>query len=195
MVSTVPAEALLHSARVAAGRQDVRRAVRDLALHALRGHLLTAAHVAVVARTVGEGVRSSEAAREAAGRETLQGAWAGLEDAVGQALDALELAIREAAEGRTPVSVEERERSRAELAQLKRSLGEGWDSSHQVSGALASRFAAVQSLFAQFESAVPPEAAGKPAAWNTGEALAVLASGIFLGLSEAARRPAPANAR
>lgn len=189
-MSSVSAEELLHGARAAAGRHDVRVAVRELALHALRGHALTAAHVATVARTVGAGIRSSQPAREATGRGTRRGAWAGLEDAVGLALQAVELAIREAAAGRAPMSGEERERMRLELAQLGRSLRAGWEPPNLVPGALASRIALLDSLLGQVEARASPATPNDESA-----ALAVLASAILLRLTEAPRRPICANVR
>ena len=107
-------------------RANVREAVRDLTLHALRSRLLTATHIATVARTVGEGIESSDVPPTAPVRETHRGAWAGLEDAVGQALHAVELAAREFAEGRARLTPAERDQLLAEIAQLERSLGEGW---------------------------------------------------------------------
>ena len=79
MIRTTSPDDLLASARRAAGTPNVRQAVRDLTLHALRSRLLTAEHIACVARTVGEGIESSDLVPHAPLRESRGGAWAGLE--------------------------------------------------------------------------------------------------------------------
>lgn len=126
MIRPVSAEDLLRGTREAATAGNVRDAVRDLALHALRSRPLTAAHVATVARAVGEGIASCDVPPTAPVRDAHRGAWAGLEDAVGRALLAMELAAREFAEGRAALGGAERERLVAELVRLDRELGEGW---------------------------------------------------------------------
>ena len=119
MVRSVSADELMRRARHAAGTHNVREAVRELTLHALRSRLLTTTHIAVVARTVGEGIDSSDVPPTAPVREAHRGAWAGLEDAVDQALHAIELAAREFAEGRARLTPEEREQMLAEIARLE----------------------------------------------------------------------------
>ena len=89
MVCPASSDELLQRARRAAGTRNVREAVRDLALHALRSRLLTAHHIATVAHTVAEGILSSDIPPTEPVRETHRGAWAGLEDAGGLLLAAV----------------------------------------------------------------------------------------------------------
>lgn len=182
MVRSASPDELLQRARRAAGTGNVREAVRDLALHALRGRLLTAHHIATVARTVAEGIESSDVPPTEPVRDTRRGAWAGLEDAVGQALRAVELAAREFAEGRVPLTPAERDQLLAEIAQLERSLGEGWGYPRAVPRVLRERLDAVAGYL---RAAVVAEAA----ACGTGDAtasgvLSCFATGVLLGLSE-----------
>lgn len=183
MVRSVSAEQLLREAREAAGTRNVREAVRDLTLHALRSRPLTAPHIAAVARTVGQGIESCEVPPTAPVRETHHGAWAGLEDAVGQALRAVELAARECAEGRARLDPAERDRMIAEVEQLERSLAEGWEYPRVVPAPLKARIA---SLTALLRRAATEPAPGEPA---PGGSISCVASGVLLGLSAIVREP------
>ena len=177
MVRSVSANELLRDAREAVRMRNVREAVRELALQALRGHRLTASHIAVVARTVGLGIESCEVPPTAPVRETSRGAWAGLEDAVDEALHAVEIAAREFARGREGLSPAERERALAELAQLERTLREGWEHPRAVPPALQARIGSVIALLR--EAATDAAADGGPSGM-----LSAVASGVLLGLSE-----------
>jgi hypothetical protein len=192
MVRSASADDLLRNAREAAGMGNVREAVRDLTLHALRSRPLTATHIATVALTVGKGIESSEVPPTAPVRDTHRGAWAGLEEAVGQALLAVELAAREFAEGRAWIDPVERERLVAEIAQLECTLGEGWIRPGTVPASLRTRIESAAALLRREPPChpVPPgEWAGPP----QGGALSFVASGVLVGLSEplpVPRRPA-----
>ena len=182
MVRSASSDELLQRARRATGTGNVREAVRDLALHALRGRLLTAHHIATVARTVAEGIESSDGSPTEPVRETRRGAWAGLEDAVGQALRAVELAAREFAEGRVPLAPAERDQLLAEIAHLERSLGEGWGYPRTVPRGLRERLDAVAGYLRASVATEPAAcaAAGVPASG----VLSCFATGVLLGLSE-----------
>lgn len=193
MVRPVSAEDLLHSTRAAAGTQNVREAVRELTLHALRGHWLTAAHIATVARTVGEGIASCEVPPTAPVRETHRGAWAGLEDAVGQALHAVEVAMREFADGRAPLSCAEREQIHADFAQMERSLGEGWEYPKVVPSSLRIRLDSLHSLLQRTDD--PPFPGAPELTSDAGATLAVIASGVLLGLADRPREALPVETR
>lgn len=182
MVRSTSSDELLQRARRAAGTGNVREAVRDLALHALRGRLLTAHHIATVARTVAEGIESSDVPPTEPVRETRRGAWAGLEDAVGQALRAVELAAREFAEGRVRLTPAERDQLLAEIAQLQRSLGEGWGHPRTVPPVLQERLDAVAG-YLHASVVEEPAACGAAAAPASG-VLSCFATGVLLGLSE-----------
>jgi len=186
MIRSVSADDLLRDAREAAGTRNVREAVRNLTLHALRSRPLTAEHIATVARTVGEGIESSHLRPAMPGRETYLGAWAGLEDAVAQALLAVELAAREFSEGHGGLEGPDRERLLEEIAALGRSLEEGWASRHDVPFDLKARLGAAATHLRQTPIA---GAAGCPSA-GRGRACAdfsLVASGILVGLSEPVR--------
>lgn len=188
MVRSVSADDLLRNVREAAGMCNVRAAVRDITLHALRSRLLSATHIAIVARTVGEGIASSDIAPTAPVRESNRSAWAGLEDAVGQALHAVELAAKEIVEGRARFSPAEREQALDEIAQLERSLAEGWGCPHVVPTSLHARIAAVTALLRQPCAAA---ASGSPdCATGPGVVLSLVASGVLVGLSEDPREGA-----
>ncbi len=103
-------------------------------------------HIATVARTVGEGIESSDIAPTAPVRETRREAWAGLEDAVGHALHAVEIAMHEVAESRAPLTEAERERILVEIAEMERSLGQGWEYPRVVPASLGKRIASLKSL-------------------------------------------------
>ena len=182
MVRSASAEELLRDAREATGTLNVREAVRELTLHALRSRPLTATHIATVALTVGKGIESSDVPPTAPVRETHRGAWAGLEDAVGQALRAVELAAREFAEGRVRLTPAERDQLLAEIAQLQRSLGEGWGHPRTVPRALRERLDAVAGYL---HASVVEEPAGCGAAGAPASGvLSCFATGVLLGLSE-----------
>lgn len=188
MFRSVSADDLLRDARQATGTHNVREAVRELTLHALRSRPLTAAHIATVARTVGEGIDSSVVPPTAPVRETHGGAWAGLEEAVGQALLAVELAAREFAEGRAWLPGPDRERLAVEFAQLEVALGEGWGRPRRMPPALRARLEAAASHLRQ-----APPAGAVPAALPADSACAAfssVASGVLVGLSEHGRRDA-----
>lgn len=186
MPRSISAEDLLRDAREATGTPDVREAVRSLTLHALRSRPLTAGHIATVARTVGQGIESSDLPPTAPVRETHLGAWAGLADAVGRALQAVELAARELAEGRAGLSGPDRDRLLAEVASLERSLDEGWGRHRGVPPDFKSRMASTASLLRQ---APPCQGEPRPAIRPDAacEAFSFVASGILVGLSEPAR--------
>lgn len=186
MVRSASAEELLRDAREATGTPNVREAVRELTLHALRSRPLTATHIATVALTVGKGIESSDVPPTAPVRDTRRGAWAGLEEAVGRALLAVELAAREFAEGRARLESDERERLIAEIAQLERALGEGWSHPGTVPAALRTR---IESAIALLRHA-PPDgtaATGHAAPQPAGGGLSAVASGVLVGLSEGSR--------
>lgn len=191
MVRTDTTGELLRSAREAAGTRNVREAVRDLARHALRSHLLTAGHIAMVARAVGQGIDSSDILPTAPVRETHQGAWAGLEDALGEALQAVELAAREFAEGRALLPQAECARALEELAGMDRSLVEGWGYPRTVPASLRERIASTAMLLRRAPGGATPPAAMPDAGAEDGGILAFVASGVLLGLSEASRPSLP----
>jgi hypothetical protein len=184
MVRSASADELLRRARHAAGTRNVRESIRDLTLHALKGRLLTAAHVAAVVRTVGEGIESSAAPASESTRETHRGAWAGLEDAVARALRAMELAAREVAEGRAQIASAEREELIAEIGALRRSLGESWAHPRVTPATFDARIASMAALLSR--AATVPDGAS---AAGASPSLACLASGVLLGLSEESHDP------
>jgi hypothetical protein len=192
MVRSVSAEEILRHAREAAATPNVREAVRDLAMHALRSRLLTASHIAVVARAVGRGIESSEVPPTAPVREARRGAWAGLEDAVGEALHAVEIAAREFAEGRAPLSREERERALAGIAQLERTLREGWEYPRPIPPAIQTRIVRVIELLRAAATDAPCPAGAREPGKDDAGMLSFVASGVLIGLSET-RGTAPAD--
>jgi len=184
MVRSASSDELLQGARRATGTGNVREAVRDLALHALRGRLLTVHHIATVARTVAEGIESSDVPPTEPVRETRRGAWAGLDDAVGQALRAVELAAREFAEGRVPLAPAERDQLLAEIAQLERALGDGWGYPRTVPWALQERLDAVAGYLRAPAVAEPAACVARGA--SASAVLSCFATGVLLGLSDGA---------
>jgi len=186
MVRSVPADELLRRAREAAGMGNVREAIRDITLHALRSHLLTAGHIATVARTVGEGIRSSEVeAVSLAGSETRHGAWEGLEDAVGQALLAVELAARQFVAGRGSLEPAEREQALAEFAAMAGDLGEGWRPTREIPALLRARIESVSGVLARTQFSDGAALADCGAGSHANEALSQAASGALRELSGA----------
>jgi len=73
--------------------RDIRAAVRDLTLVALRRRLLTLPHLADVVSAIGNGIQP--AATNPAGKATIQRALEGLREGMARALTAIELASRE----------------------------------------------------------------------------------------------------
>lgn len=189
MIRTTTSDELLHSARRAASTPNVRQAVRELTLHALRSRLLTAEHIACVARTVGEGIESSELLPTAPVRDTHGGAWAGLEDAVDEALHAIELAAREFADGRAHLAPGEREVILDEVAQMESSLATRWQHGRSVPASLKSRIGSVTGLLRQAVTAETSPGTVSDEVRDAGRVLALVASGVLLGLSEALRGP------
>lgn len=193
MARPVSPEDLLHGTRAAAGTRNVREAVRELALHALRGHWLTAAHIAMVVRTVGEGIASCEIPPTAPVRDTHRCAWAGLEDAVGQALHAVEIALGEVADGRVPLTCAGHARIVTDIAQMERALGEGWKYPKVVPAPLKARLASLDALLQR--AADPRSPAADAFALDGSETLAFLASGVLLGLADDPHRALSVEAR
>lgn len=189
MIRSTSSDDLLRSARRAAGTPNVREAVRDLTLQALRSRLLTTEHIACVARTVGEGIESSDLPPTAPVRETCRGAWAGLEDAVDEALHAIELAAREFAAGRARLAPGEREQVLAQIAQMERSLAERWQHGRKVPESLKARIGSVTALLRQAVTGEGPGQAAGVEAIDAGWVFALVASGVFVGLSEALHQP------
>lgn len=183
MVRPATSDELLERAREAAGMRNVREAIRDITLHALCSRSLTAGHVAVVARTVGEGIRSCEVAPTAPVRETRRGAWAGLEEAVGQALQAIESAARQFSEGRGSLTSAERDEALAEFADLERSLGAGWEPSQAMPAPLRARIATVSALLTRTETGEPAPPGAQEGARVAGDSLSRAASGALRALS------------
>jgi hypothetical protein len=181
-----PDDDLLRSARNAVASSSVREAVRDVALDALGSRMLTAAHIAAVARTIGEGIASVEVTPTAPVRDTYRGAWQGLEEATGRALRALELAAREFAQGRARLTPDERERILAEIMQMERSLSSGWDHRHRIPDSLQARIAATVGHLRQAVASEAP-AGGEAPAHDAGCVLSFVASGVLLGLADALR--------
>lgn len=178
---------LLRSARNAVASPSVREAVRDVALTALRSRLLTAEHIAAVAKTIGEGIGSVDVTPTAPVRETYRSAWQGLEEAVGQALHALEVAAREFAEGRAALTADERDRMLAGIGRMEESLASGWDHRKRIPDSLRVRIAALTGQLNQ--AAASETAAAGHGGRDAGRVLAVAASGVLLGTDGSPREP------
>lgn len=179
---------LLRSARNAASSPSVREAVRDVALDALRSRLLTAAHIAAVAKTIGEGIDSVAVMPVAPVREDYRSAWQGLEEATSLALHALAVAAREFAEGRASLMPGERERLLEEIARMEQSMASGWYHRQTIPDALRRRIEAVTGNLRQAAASEPPPGSG-PVALDAGRVLSFIASGVLLGLGDAQRAP------
>jgi len=189
MIRTTTSDDLLRCARRAAGTANVREAVRELTLHALRSRLLTAEHIACVARTVGEGIASSDLLPTAPVRDTQAGAWAGLEDAVDEALHAVELAAGELAGGRAQLAPGEREAILEQIAQMESSLCQRWQHGRSAPASLRTRIGSVTTLLRQAVTAEVRGAEVTDERRDAGRVLALVASGVLLGLSEALHGP------
>jgi hypothetical protein len=189
MTSSKSRQDLLQSAREAAGTANVREAVRELTLHALRSRLLTAAHIATVARTVGEGIESSDAGGAGRVRESARGAWTGLEEALERALLALELAAREFSEGGAVLSDADRAQVLGEIEVLARALGAEWSYARSIPEALRARISSVTAHVrrAAGNGAGTASDTAKPAGEIVaaeGRVLSLVASGVLLGLTQ-----------
>lgn len=134
---------LLRNARDAAGTVDVRPSVRKLTLHALESHPLTPEHVVTVARTVAEGIDSARAAQAPEARRSRREAWAGLEEAIGEALQALERAARELAACPPRYPEAELAGLRAAAEAMAHELVRLWQPDAPLPGEVASRAAAI----------------------------------------------------
>lgn len=143
MTRPSPPDDLLRHARVAAGTTNVRQSVRDLSLHALESHLLTLEHVATVARTVGEGIESARAGQGPEPRHARGDAWAGLEEAIGAALLALECAARDLARAGPCHTRAELDALRGAAGALVAELAMRWQPGAPLPGAMAKRTAAI----------------------------------------------------
>jgi hypothetical protein len=180
---------LLQSARKAARTANVREAVRELTLHALRSRLLTAAHIATVARTVGEGIESSDVGEGGRLRESARGAWTGLEEALERALLAVELAAREFSEGRAVLPEADRVRVLDEVEILERSLGADWSYARSIPDALKARMSSATAHVrrAAGSGAGAASANAQPEGESVaggGRVLSLVASGVLLGLTQ-----------
>jgi hypothetical protein len=155
-------------------RADVREAVRDLTLTALRSRVLTLPHVASVANAIAHGIDPTRAQSKSAPR-TSQEALEGLREAVGKALVALDIAAREyvAVGGRLSCD---------ELEEWMRAI----EAMSRIGGAEIER--RVAELRTTLHAAESDEAA------EGTYVLGLLSSGALLGLLEAAPRPAPQRA-
>ena len=143
---------------------------------------------------MGKGIESSDVPPTAPVRETHRGAWAGLEEAVGRALLAVELAAREFAEGRARLASDERERLIAEIAQLEHALGEGWvPPGASRRPACADRVRCPRSCGRRRPTGGAARADRAPTRPAT--AFSAVASGVLVGLSETLARPRGALAR
>jgi len=180
---------LLRSARNAVASPTVREAVRDVALTALRSRQLTAAHIAAVARTIGEGIGSVDVTPTAPVRDTYRSAWQGLEEAVGQALHALEVGAREFAEGRATLTQEERETLLDEIGRMEESLASGWNHRKRIPDSLRPRIAAVTGHLRQAVATDPAVASGRTR--DARRVLSVVASGVLLRPEGARDEPPP----
>ena len=209
MVPTDNTQQLGQQARKAARaaidkRGDVRVAVRDLTLHALRSRMLTAAHLADVTKAVAEGIAGTAGEPAAQAREAARHAFTGLAEAVSKALFALELAAREFAEGSGRLGRAEAEGLLAEIATLEKALGEGWRHDHAPPPSdVGERLAALSAHLRRAAGDASREAAGvvagdiskgaregADAVAGAGRVLGLVASGALLALSEALRESA-----
>jgi len=187
-----------------AGRGDVRIAVRDLTLHALRSRMLTAEHLANVTRAVAEGIAGTAGEPFAQAHEATRHAFKGLSEAVSKGLLALELSAREFAEGSGRLAPGEAERLLGEIAALEKALGEGWRHEHAPPpSGVAERLAAVSAHLRRAVGDAAPGVAtlvardlgsgvheGIEAAAGASRVLGLVASGALLALSEALRESA-----
>ncbi len=187
-----------------AGRGDVRIAVRDLTLHALRSRMLTAEHLANVTKAVAEGIAGTAGEPFEQARAATRHAFTGLSEAVSKGLLALELSAREFAEGSGRLAPSEAERLLGEIAALEKTLGEGWRHDHAPPPTeVAERLAAVATHLKRAVGDAVPGAAtlvardlgagareGTDAVAGASRVLGLVASGALLALSEALRESA-----
>lgn len=190
MGRSVSSDELLRRAREAAGMRNVREAIRDITLHALRSRSLTVAHVATVARTVGEGIQSSEVARTVPVCNTRREAWKGLEEALGRALHAIELAARQYAEGHGSIAPAEREHALAEISEMERCLVEGWEDPRAVPASLRTRIKSLSALLSRAEAVGAPPPVAAAGASVAGEAISLAASDALRRLADLPDDPA-----
>lgn len=114
--------------RQAAGKavhaaRDVRAAVHDLTLHALRSRILTMDHTTNVVKAISSGIRAAlqTPVKDVAG--TANAAAHGMEEAVAKALLAIELAVEEFARSGAQLSPGEQEQIIGEMRTFAQSLG------------------------------------------------------------------------
>jgi len=185
---------------------DVRAAVRDLTLHALRSRLLTAEHLASVTKTVGQGIGNVMEEPAADARSAAGHAMQGLGDAVAKGLLALELAAREFADAGGRLNADESQQIIDEIARLEQTLGKDWQHEHVMLAPakkqrLADLAAHVQRAVSGARQAEPAmrntlhelQATvhdGKEAAVGAARILGLMASGALLGVSEVLRETA-----
>jgi hypothetical protein len=167
---------LLRTAREAAGRAQVRGAIRDLTCHALKRCPLTMENVAVVAQAVGEGIESAPRLRTELERASRHEAWVGLEDAIGRALEALEIAAREFSAGKARMADADRERLLRSACELERQLLARWASCDQVPPSIADRTGSLKELLCA------ARAGSAPSGLQGEELLSRLAQEAFLRL-------------
>lgn len=189
MVRSLPADELLRRAREAAGMRDVRVAVRELTLHALRSRPLSSEHIATVARTVGQGIRSCSVTPVEPVRQARREAWRGLEDAVGDALRAMETAARQFSREPSRLSTAQRRDAIAGLAGIGRALDEEWDHPRFVPETLRARIAAVATLLEEHSAGARNTAPG--GASTEDDALSRAASAALNDLSGEPGEKAP----
>lgn len=204
-MSTLPeAEHLASEARRLAGGSpgavDVRTAVRDLTLHALKSRLLTAAHVANVTKAVGLGLGDALKGPALQVRDAAAHAAQGFGDAASQGLHALELAAREFTSHGGRLSPGESQQLLDEIASLEQALGEGWKHEHvrtppdwdartkrlaeHIRRAVADGEARSDAMRATLHDAGASSVAGLRATGDSWRVLGLMASGALLGLSE-----------
>lgn len=185
---------------------DVRAAVRDLTLHALRSRFLTAEHLANVTKTVGQGIGNVMEEPAADARAVAGHALQGLGDAVTKGLLSLELAAREFADGGGRLSADESQQIIDQIARLEQALGKDWQHEHvmlpparkqrladfaahvqrAVSGARQAE-PAMRDTLHELQSTVHD---GKQVAVGAARILGLMASGALLGVSEMLRETA-----
>jgi chemotaxis response regulator CheB len=109
---------------------------------------------------------------------------------VAEALHAIELAAREFADGRALLAPGEREAILDQVAQMEASLGERWPHRGSVPASLGTRIGSVTALLRQAATTEASTGAVPDGVPDAGRVLALVASGVLLGLSEALHGPA-----